>query len=397
MAGLTTTGISIQDIDTLIAELAAAQKAQIDADLNTEADSVVGQMNAIYAAKLIELWELFEEVYSSAYPSTATGQSLAYIAALTGTVKSPAVKATIECTIDLDIAPPVVLPAGTVIYVETDPDSRFELLADVNISTDPQADVVFTAETAGAATTIVNGDDLVIETPVTGWLSATYESSSLVAGSDEESDAELRSRRTLELARPGTATVDAIRQDILDNAAALVDTCSVFENASGITDSLGVPPFAIEVLVSGSFDADSLAQQIWDSKPAGTQTYGTTSNATPLDHAGNLQTVYYSTPISTPIYIDATVYRIPGSALTAADVEALITTSTFVNNIPLGASVYGSDIIEVIGESVEVEYVDITTVYVDLDGTPTTRNAILTSRQLATFSTANMTFTVSDI
>jgi uncharacterized phage protein gp47/JayE len=79
MAGLTSSGITIKSVDEILTDMESEQLANIAADLNVEADSVLGQLNGIYAAALAELWELLEQVYQAAYPDTASGQSLSYI------------------------------------------------------------------------------------------------------------------------------------------------------------------------------------------------------------------------------------------------------------------------------------------------------------------------------
>lgn len=342
MAGLTPEGFDIKDLETILTEIESDQLANIDADLNVEADSIAGQLNGIIAAQLFELWELAEQVYQAAYPDTATGQALSYIAALTGTIRSPATKTVIE--VSCVSSPPVTLPLGTAVYVTSDPASRYELLEAVELTATPQT-VKFTASTAGSATTIVNGDPLTIETPVNDWDSATYVNDSILQGADEETDAELRARREDEVARPGTGTVDAIRTDVLADVEG-VTSCTVFENVTGTPDVTGLPGHSIEVMVTGTYDDDELAQEIWDNKPAGTGTHGTESGtANDTASPSNAHILYFSNPTEVPLHVAMTL--VTDSNYTGADSVTNPLLAWF-QDLGVGQFVYSSDIIEVV-------------------------------------------------
>ena len=94
MAGLTTDGFEIKTLAEIKAEIEQLQLENVDANLNQSADSVIGQINAIFANQLREVWELVQAVYTSAYPDTASGQALSYLAAMTGTIRRSATPST---------------------------------------------------------------------------------------------------------------------------------------------------------------------------------------------------------------------------------------------------------------------------------------------------------------
>ena len=389
MAGLTTTGITIKDVSEILTDIEAEQIANIDADLNVEADEILGQLNGVYAAALAELWELLEEIYQSAYPDTASGQSLSYVAALTGAIRQVATKAELKVRLTGTVS--TLVPAGTQFYVDGDPDSLFELTADATIleqGTPDYVDVTAYAVTEGSATTYAVGTDtLVIATPVSGLTSVAEIGAAprFTAGVDEETDSELRLRREQSLALAGASTVEAIRADMLTVAG--VDTCTVFENPTGQTDAQGLPPNSIEVLVDSTaaptyVEAD-VVQQIWDSKPAGTETYGGLG-AYATDSQGNQQSILYSTPSTVRLYVDITLTAATdGSYLGDSEVGNAVE-DWATANLRVGQSVYASDIINVVADLAGVVSVSPSSVLVDNLSTPVSTDWAATARQLGT-------------
>lgn len=119
-----------------------------------------------------------------------------------------------------------------------------------------------------------------------------------ITGRNRETDTEYRARRELTLSLPGTATIDAI-VDKVGNNVENVTSVSGIENRSNFTDSEGRPPHSFEIVVEGGLDAD-IAQEIWDNKPAGIETFGTETVAV-LDSSNQSQNVNFSR--TTPIYL----------------------------------------------------------------------------------------------
>lgn len=81
--------------------------------------------------------------------------------------------------------------------------------------------------------------------------------------------------------------------------------CAIYENNTDVTDSSGRPPHSIEVVVSGGTDQD-IADFIWSVKPAGIQTYGS-SSATVSDSNGDSQTIYFSRPTYKYVHLEVTI------------------------------------------------------------------------------------------
>jgi hypothetical protein len=290
------------------------------------------------------------------------------------------------------------VPAGTKGYPDGDPDSLFETTADADIvehGTPDYVQVTMRAVTAGPATVAHLSDlTLVISTPVSG-LDEIEILDDYERGVAEETDSELRIRREQALAIAGASTVDAIRADMLTVTG--VDSCTVFENTTLQDDAQSVPGKAIEVLVfseaAPDFVDQEVADQIWASKPAGTEAYGDTTK-TVTDTSGNDHSVSFSEPTTVPAYVEVTLIKTPdGSYGTDAGTADSIA-AWALRTLRVGDSLYSSDIINVVADLTGVDYVDISAVFVDDDATPAPNTElVISSRQLATIAAGDVDVT----
>jgi len=87
--GLSFEGFQIKRLPDIIDELVIDLKTQFG-NIDTEADSVFGQLIGVLAKPIADAWEILESIYFSRYPETAIGTSLDYAASLTGAIRLPA-------------------------------------------------------------------------------------------------------------------------------------------------------------------------------------------------------------------------------------------------------------------------------------------------------------------
>ncbi len=144
-----------------------------------------------------------------------------------------------------------------------------------------------------------------ILTPISG-LSSVLNVIDAVAGQAVESDAAFKARRIASLSITASATVSAIYSKVSQVVG--VTGCLVFENVTDSTDGFGRPPHSIQVLVSGTYAAADVANAIWNSKPAGVATYGTSSYVI-TDSQGIAHTIYYSAPTIVDLYCIVNITR----------------------------------------------------------------------------------------
>ena len=330
--GLTSTGFNRKPLETILEEIEDDEKARIDSRLNVQPEEPIGQVNGILSSKLSELWELAEAVNAGRFPDSASGFQLGQVSSITGTLRDPATKGTVPLT--LTATGPTTIPVGSVVQVDGDDGNRWVPLAEVVFVGAGSQGVGGEAQLAGVF--VANSATItVIVTPVAGW-SAVTNAAPAVPGEDIDTDAQLRIRREDELARAGSATVDAIRTDVLDVED--VTSVTVFHNPTNITDNDGLPPHTVEALVIGGTDQD-VRDGLLATVAAGIDTFGTTVG-TATDSQGNVHTVRFSRPVEIDILvevditIDAQAYPAGGDLLVQDAIAA------YINGLPVGNDVF---------------------------------------------------------
>ncbi len=199
-----------------------------------------------------------------------------------------------------------------------------------------------------------------IATPISGWVSVVNVVAATL-GAYQETDAALRVRRDQELADGGRGTPNAIRAHVLlvgqssAEAGDHVTYCTVYYNDSAATVD-GLPPHSVEVVVLGGTNA-AIGQAIFDSVAAGIETVssgGTPVTVTVVDSAGNNQSVTFTRPTVTEIFVNATVYydatQWTSGALVQQTAISAIVTYQAGGGFPPGRSVRSSILVGAILE-----------------------------------------------
>jgi uncharacterized phage protein gp47/JayE len=109
-------------------------------------------------------------------------------------------------------------------------------------------------------------------------------------GRNEETDPELRIRMDAREQSTGTATKPSIEASISEVTG--VSFALVIENTTFAVDGSGRPPKSYETYVAGGLNS-SVATVVWETKPAGIETWGDISNVV-IDHNGDSQVVKFS-------------------------------------------------------------------------------------------------------
>lgn len=378
--GLTPTGFNRKSLRELLDEIEEDEKLRIDSRLNVQPEEPIGQLNGIIASKLSELWELAEAVNAGRFPDTATGFQLDQVASLTGTLRGPATKGTI--TLECTVSAPTTIPAGSVAQVLGDDSNRWVTTADLVFAAPGTASVEAEAQVAG--TFVANSSTVtVIVTPVAGWTAVTNPAPA-IPGDEIDTDAQLRIRRAQQLAIAGSATVNAIRADLLQVED--VDSVSIFHNPTDDFDADGLPPHSVEALVLGGTDA-AVALALFETIAAGIETVGTTLEVV-VDSQGFSHNIRFSRPttidilIEIDLTIDAQAYPAGGDTL----VQDAI--ASYINGLPVGNDVFLSQIngpaIESAAGIINVSAIRIGSVAPVV--APVASDYTITTRELATMS-----------
>lgn len=130
-----------------------------------------------------------------------------------------------------------------------------------------------------------------METVVAG-IDSVYNRWDMTTGRDEETDTELRQRYLDNLVVTGIATLDSISQAV--KRVPGVQTAFIEENDTESTSASGIPAKSFKVTVVGG-DVNSVAQAIWDTKPVGIRSFGSTKGVA-TDTSGQPHDVYFFRP-----------------------------------------------------------------------------------------------------
>lgn len=318
---LTVDGLVIRTQEETNEEFEVAQRDAFGIEVETGSDSVIGNLNAVFSRDIRTVEELVQAVYDSFDDRFATGASLERISAYTGTFRRAATSSFTELDVTADAG--TSIDPGLGVFATSGPTQRRFINVDAIVNPGPgQAVLSITvrSEETGPVEAAA-GSITVIAEPAPGVVSVTNPADA-VLGEEVETDAELRTRRVSELARPGVSTVDAIRADVSD---ALTDPANnvvprdvvVFENDADVTDGDGRPPHSVEVLVddgtpTGTLITDAqIAQAVFDARPGGIATTGNDGPEDAFDSRGVARPTEFSRPVIVPVEVEVTITRGP--------------------------------------------------------------------------------------
>ena len=180
--------------------------------------------------------------------------------------------------------------------------------------TDPFQTVTFTTSANLAINKVVKpglvrGDEIgpfpqaaftidTITVPIIGWDSVINPIAG-VEGRYQETDEELRERFRNSKFFQASNILEALI-DALLNVDGVTDV-KVYENDTDLTDSNGTPPHSFQPIVLGGLPT-AIGNAIWENKPTGILSYGTTSVFI-TDSQGVVHDIKYKIPTEVPIYI----------------------------------------------------------------------------------------------
>lgn len=363
--GITDAGFVRKTLEIIKAEREESVRQTFGTSIDLAPEGPIGQWIGVESEREALLWELAEAAYNSLNPDSAEGAAQDSVAAITGTLRTPAQPSLV--TLALTGTPTTPLDAGRIASVSIT-EKRFTTLVATVIPAALTARATSTAYVIGdrrtnnghawictiagtssagtgpqtataAAPTVVDGTvswywlglgtgaiDVAaaseesaaivgstgtirtIETPVSGW-SGVVNLADAILGNEIEGHAALRIRREQELVANGGGLVESIRNALLDttNVPGVLGV-RVFQNSDYQVNGDGMPPNSIEAVVRGGTDADIRATLWAFGASAGIYSHGSVSG-TITDSQGHVQTVRFSRPTEVPIYIVMTVER----------------------------------------------------------------------------------------
>jgi uncharacterized phage protein gp47/JayE len=277
-----------------------------------------------------------------------------------------------------------------VAHVLGDPTNRWETLVAVTSTTAGNYTVAATNTQKGAIQALA-GSISVIATPVAGWTVVTN-AADAVEGLETETDTELRLRAEQELALGGSTTVDAIQADLIDWMVAQGSTAyaRVYENATDSYDSAGRPPHSFEAVVRAvpSLSSADIAEQIWLTKAAGIQAWGTTISSY-TDNQGESHEVRFT--LAAPLVLKAYIVLTEDTTTYPGDTTLKVALLAHIDTLTVGDDVILSQLVATCFEVTGVEDVVVTICW--SGGSPAAANLTVGVAEIATLISGNVTIT----
>ncbi len=285
------TGVITPDTSTMRDEVAAEWKSAFGQNFVTEPDTPQGVMVTAEALAREAVANNNAQLANQINPDLAGGPFLDAICALMGMERRGATASVIP-TVLLTGQPGVLVPSGA--QARSIDGSIWTLRSNVLLAANGQGVGAFVCTTTGPIGCQIGEMSEVLDM-VLGW-EAVYNTSAALPGTNEESDAELRSRRRITLARQGISTREAQLSGLMDLDGV---TSAVFRenvgNTSTIIDGIPMVPHSVWACIDGGTDAD-IAASLLKNKTDGAAWNGGTTVAVTDPASGQVYNVQFDRP-----------------------------------------------------------------------------------------------------
>jgi uncharacterized phage protein gp47/JayE len=341
MSSVTADGFQCDDIATILGNLSARMQAIFGQEINLSPDTIDGETLSIFAEAKVDSDQLALDVYNSWNPQTAQGVALSRLVEMNGIRRIPAEPSMVS--IICSGTQNTHIPIGSIVE-STANNERFVTIQDAVIPWTGAVEVACLSQNYGAIEAPMDTITTII-TPVFGWQSV-YNAASAIVGRDMETDAELRIRRAMSTATPAQSVPESVYGAIAN--IPLVTQVRLYENYTGETDSLGLPPHSYCVVVQGGLEED-IAAAIWNRASIGATQIGDT-HVTIYDVQGFPHVITFKRPDPVRIYINILIRTLQGwgDALVTALQQNLVTWT--IENWQIGTQIIYSRVYEAINE-----------------------------------------------
>lgn len=333
MTQLTDTGFERTRLIDRLAEIQGDARAIFGQDIDLSSDTMDGQHISLFAEAIANLDELAELVWMSLDPDLAFGNSLSRLVKINGIERSQGAYSVVNLTITG--TPLVLVPKGSIVS-NTSGTVTVYTTEDVRIDETGTAIVEAMPSDMGAIS--ASADTLTtIKTPLFGWSSVTN-ASSMIVGKLRETDQQLRERRRGSVSKGNRNMTEALWAKLSDLSGVI--EVSVLENATQYTDSRGLPPHSIHVVISGGDEAQ-IAETIWASKTGGTFVAGT-QDYTIIDELGNEQVMKFSRPVDVTTKVAVYITPLSGYSFSTANLIKQAVINYLNDDIAVGGDIINS-------------------------------------------------------
>ena len=326
-ATVTAYGITAPAYTDILLSLQASFQAIYGTDSYITPDSQDGQLLAIVAKALKDTNDMAIATYNAYSPATAQGAALSSNVKINGIARAVASTSSVVVTIGGSVG--AIILGGV---ISDAANNRWNLPASVTIPLAGAINVTAMAASLGAIVAAPGALNLIV-TPSLGWQTVTNPSAASV-GAPIETDAALRQRQTIAVIAPSRTVLDGIKAAVL--ALTGVTQAQAYENDTNTTDTNGLPPHSIALVVSGG-TVLSIATTISTKKTPGAYTYGNISQ-TVLSVYGIPGIIRYFATTLVPVKASITIKALTGYS-SAVGVQILAAVQAYINAMAIGQPV----------------------------------------------------------
>lgn len=305
------TGLQTKTLNEIIADLEAGFKEIYGVDINIDQNSPDGQLINIFAQSGIDIRELITGVYNSYNPDRAIGVQLDERVLINNITRKGGT---------YTIQPIVIVTDRTVSLVGLDDDFNNQegegytvqdnagnefILIDSDTLTAGTHTLSFRARNIGLVETTVG----TITTPVTivlGVVSVNNASGALQVGTDQETDAQLRVRRSYSTSLNASAYLNGLLGTVLNIDG--VSDAKLYENYTSSIDADGIPAHGFWLIAEGGANTD-IADAIYKKKSYGSNMKGDVSIEI-ITASGQSFYAKFDRPVAKDLYIKFSIQPI---------------------------------------------------------------------------------------
>ena len=323
---ITAAGLSVDTLTDITNSLVTGYQGIYGADINVDQNSPDGQTIGILAQAVEDLLEFLVSINTGFDPDQAQGAILDQRVAINnvqrqgGTYTVQPISIVVSATVTLQgLDGNYNSPSGTGYTVQDSSGNQFILAATTTLTAGTTS-VDFRAQQIGAVNVPIN----TITTPVTivqGVTSVNNPTVATTVGQQQETDAQLRTRRQQSVALSTTGYLNGLLGAI--QALPGVTEAVLYENDTGSTDGNGTLAHTVWLVVAGGASSD-IATQIYNRKSygcglRGAQTYDiTTAN-------GTIFTAKWDNPTAETLYIEFNIQTtVSGFSFNTTAIKAAI-------------------------------------------------------------------------
>lgn len=327
---LSENGLQVSTNTELVEDLTANFQKIYGDDVALGQESPDGQMLNIFAQGGTDIRELLLQIYNSFDPDNCSGSvldercAINNISRLGGSFTTVDIEIVVDRTVTLEgLDDDYNDVTGTGYTIQDDAGNRFILANSQTLEAGTHS-VVFRAEEIGRVEVLPE----TITTPVTivlGVISVNNPASALSVGEDEETDAELKIRRRQSVSIGSSGYLNGLLAAILQLDG--VTDAALYENYGSTTDSYGIPPHCIWLVVEGGSSED-IANTIYMKKSYGCDMKGDITYT--ITTASYQQFVaQWDEPSTQNFYLRFNIQ--PTTSITTFDIDSI--TNYILNNV----------------------------------------------------------------